>query len=61
MDLDFADNIALLSEEIKQARELLLRVERVGEVGPMANPKKTKIMTFNQSVQVEAERSIGLN
>ena len=54
MNLDFADDISLLSEEINQAQELLLRVERAAaEVGLMANPKKTKGMAFNRSGQVD--------
>lgn len=47
-DLDFADDIALLSEEIDQAQELLQRVEQsVGKVGLKMNAAKTKVMSFN--------------
>ena len=47
-DLDFADDIALLSEEIEQAQELLSRVETsVGKVGLRMNAGKTKYMSFN--------------
>ena len=47
-DLDFADDIALLSEEINQAQELLQRVEQsVGKVGLRMNAAKTKVMSFN--------------
>ena len=47
-DLDFADDIALLSKEIWQAQELLLRVEKsVGKVGLKMNAGKTKFMSFN--------------
>ena len=54
MDLDFADDISLLSEEIKQAQKLLLRVERAAaEVGLMANSNKNKVMAFSQSEQVD--------
>jgi hypothetical protein len=48
-DLDFADDIALLSEEIDQAQELLNRVEaQVAKVGLKLNASKTKYMSFNQ-------------
>ncbi|KAI8519977.1 hypothetical protein Bbelb_032340 [Branchiostoma belcheri] len=47
-DLDFADDIALLSEAIQQAQVLLGRVESsVGEVGLCMNAGKTKFMAFN--------------
>ena len=47
-DLDFADDIALLSNEIEQARELVHRVEaECRKVGLEINAKKTKAMFFN--------------
>ena len=47
-DLDFADDISLLSDEIEQAQELLLRVEReCNKVGLGINAKKTKVLPFN--------------
>jgi len=47
-DLDFADDIALMSDEVKQARELLLRVEaECSKVGLMLNAKKTEVITYN--------------
>ena len=47
-DLDFADDIALLSDEIQQAQELLLRVEgECKKVGLGINAKKTKGLAFN--------------
>ena len=47
-DLDFADDIALLSNEIKEAQELLSRVEReCAVVGLGINAKKTKYITRN--------------
>ena len=47
-DLDFADDIALLSDEIEQAQELLLRVEReCKKVGLGLNAKKTKSLAYN--------------
>ena len=48
-DLDFADDIALLSEELRQAQELLHQVETsVAKVGLKMNASKTKFMAFNQ-------------
>ena len=56
-DLDFADDIALLSEEIHQAQELLQRVESsVGKVGLKMNASKTKFMSFNNSQKISSER-----
>jgi predicted Rdx family selenoprotein len=47
-DFDFADDIALLSEEIHQAQELLQRVETsVAKVGLKMNAGKTKVMSYN--------------
>ena len=47
-DLDFADDIALLSDEIEQAQELLLRVENeCKKVGLGLNAKKTKCLAYN--------------
>ena len=47
-DLDFADDIALLSDGIKQAQELLLRVEReCSKVGLRLNGPKTKYLVYN--------------
>ena len=52
-DLDFADDIALLSMDIRQAQELLQRVEKcVGEVGLKLNACKTKYMFNNQHESV---------
>ena len=45
-DLDFADDISLLSDEIDQAQELFLRVEhQCRKVGLGLNAKKTKVLT----------------
>ena len=47
-DVDFADDIALLSEGIDQATELLHRVEAsAASVGLYINPGKTKVLTYN--------------
>ena len=53
-DLDFADDIALLSEQVEQAQELLKRVkEPAKQIGLEMNAKKTKCLSFNHSEQVE--------
>ena len=47
-DTDFADDIALISEEIAQAQELLSSLEKeAGKVGLHLNSKKTEFMKFN--------------
>ena len=52
-DLDFADDIALLSNTVSQARELLLRVEsECKKVGLHLNTKHTKVMAFNNSLNL---------
>lgn len=59
-DLDFADDIALLSEEIQQAQELLFRVERsVAKVGLAMNAGKTKVMSFNIKSKVDINTANG--
>ena len=46
-DLDFADDIALLSNTISQAMELLLRVDiECNKVGLHLNTKKTKVNAY---------------
>ena len=48
-DLMFADDIALVSEEIHQAQTFLDRVEvEAGKVGLHINAGKTELMAFNQ-------------
>ena len=47
-DTDFADDIALIAEEIANAQELLARLEhKAGQVGLHLNTKKTEVMKFN--------------
>ena len=47
-DLDFADDIALISDTTEKARELLLAVEReCKKIGMQLNAKKTKVMAYN--------------
>ena len=48
-DMCFADDIALLLDELTQAKELLHRVEtEAAKVGLHINAKKTELMEFNQ-------------
>ena len=59
-DLDFADDIALLSMDIRQAQELLQSVERcVGKVGLKMNAGKTKYMSYNQHESVTIKDNDG--
>ena len=52
--MDFADDIALLSEEIIQAQELFDRVEsEAAKVRLHLNADKTEAMVFNHSTPVE--------
>ena len=58
-DLDFADDIALLSDKIQQAQELVFRVERsFKKVGLGLNAKKTWCLAYNiedsESLHTEA-------
>ena len=51
-DLDFADDISLLSDEMRQAQELLLNVEiECKKVGLGLNGPKTKFLAYNVEVQ----------
>ena len=48
-DTDFADDLALLSNTLKQAQELLTRVENAAkQIGLHVNNTKTEYMLFNQ-------------
>ena len=50
-DTDFADDIALLAEEIAQAQEMLSRVEsETLKFGLHLNEKKTETMLYNQEI-----------
>ena len=52
-DLDFADDIVLLSNNIEQAKRLLNRVEQeCKKIGLRMNAKKTKSMFFNAAIEV---------
>ena len=59
-DLDFADDLALLTEEMEQAQEILLRLENEAEkVGLMCNAKKTEIQVFNHDTPVSIQAKNG--
>ena len=59
-DLDFADDIALLTEEIHQAQEVLLRLEEEAQkVGLFCNEKKTELQVFNHETPVEITTKSG--
>ena len=59
-NLDFADNIALISEQAKEAQTLLDRVEAAAAaIGLMANPTKHKVMTFNWPSKIDMKTSDG--
>ena len=59
-DIDFADDIALISEQVQQAQTMLERVESAAAtIGLLANPKKTKVMAFNCPNQVNIRTSDG--
>ena len=50
-DMCFADDIALLADEIRQAKELLHLVEtEAAKVGLHVNVKKTEFMSYNQEL-----------
>ena len=46
-DMNFADDIALISNTVEQAQELLLSVEECLKVGLQLNTKKTKALGYN--------------
>ena len=52
-DVDFADDIALLSEELRTATELFHRLESAAaNIGLFINVGKTKVTTLNLGDQV---------
>ncbi len=47
-DLDFADDLALITEETEQAQEVLTRLEKeAAKVGLHCKAKKTEVQAFN--------------
>ena len=61
-DMDFADYIAFVSEGIKEAQEMLIRVEKSSKrVGLSMNTGKTKYMSYNMNQQFEIKTMDGSN
>ena len=59
-DLDFADDLALLCEEMEQAQEVLHRLETEAErVGLYCNAKKTEFQSYNQKGPVNITAKAG--
>ena len=53
-DLDFADDLAIITEEIDQAQEILNRLEsEAGNVGLSCNAKTKVLQVFNHDSPVE--------
>ena len=49
-DLDFADDIALVTEELEQAQDFLHRVQQnAAKIGSHLNSDKTEFMSFDHS------------
>ena len=60
-DIDYADDIALTSNTLKDANTLLLKIELAAkEIGPNINTDKTEYINFNQDNNLHME-SIGGN
>ena len=61
-DLSFADDVALISEEIEQAQKLLTAVEKeAANVGLHVNAKKTELMAYNQNSKIKLKTLCGQN
>ena len=61
-DMDFADDIALISKGIKEAQKMLTRVEKSAKrVGLSMNTGKTKYMSYNTIQQFEIKAIGGSN
>ena len=61
-DTDFADDIALISEEISEAQVLLQRVETEAKrVGLQINAKKIEAMVYNQDDTIPIKTNDGIN
>ena len=59
-DLDFADDIALVTDEIGKAQEMLDRVERTAlKVGLRINSKKTKVVAYNSKEEAHIHTTDG--
>ena len=58
--LDFADDIALLSNVVDQAQKLLTLTEsEYKKVGLQLNPKKTEVIYYNSSVDTPLKNMEG--
>ena len=52
-DLSYADDIALVSQEVEQAQIMLTNIEiEVAKIGLHINAKKTEIISFNYNTPV---------
>ena len=52
-NLNYADDIALVSQQIEQAQQLLTSIEtKVANIGIQLNSKKTEVMTYNHTLPV---------
>ena len=59
-DIDFTDDIALISEEIEQAQKMLSSVEvETRKVGLHLNEKKTEVMLYNQDYETPIKSRTG--
>ena len=59
-DMDFTDDIALVSEGIKEAQEMLIRVEKSAKrVGLSMNTGTMKYMSYNTNQQFEIKAMDG--
>ena len=59
-DLDFADDLALLASEIRNAQEMLTRLEmEASKVGLHLNVEKTEVMVFNQENDFDIKAKSG--
>ena len=59
-DLDFADDIALISDLVSEAQELLLAVEKeCNNVGLQINAPKTKFISYNITEDIELKLGDG--
>ena len=59
-DLAYADDVTLLSHTLKQAEELLHKLEAAAlEVGLVVNEDKTEIVAINQTQSYQAKTSNG--
>ena len=59
-DTDFADDIALICEEIEQAQEMLTRVENETlKIGLHLNEKKTEVMAYGHDLLIKIKTKSG--